>query len=472
MNRSLDGHRDDLLGEDVERVARKGRRLDRAVVHALDDDRGLEQVAAVLGEDHALARLADLVAGPADALEAPRDRGGALDLDHEVDRAHVDAQLEAAGRDQRGEAAGLELLLDLQPLLARDAAVVRPDELLAGKLVEALGEALRQAAAVDEHDGAAVLPDQLQDPGMDRGPDAGPQLAAEHRAAGLLLRGESLAEAGHVLDRDDDLELERLAGAGVDDGDLAPVAGAAEETGDGLERTLGGAEADALKGGCDPAAGCPGGPSPTLAQALQALQALQAQREVRAPLAAGDRVDLVHDHVLHAAEDLPRLAREQEIEALRRRDEDVRRVPHQVAARVRGRVARPRGDRDARRLIAQPLGLERDPRQRRPEVALHVIGQRLEGADVQDADGPGLRAGGRRARVMHQSVQAPQERGQGLAAPGGRVDQSVVTLRDRRPTLDLGLRRCLERRLEPGPHGGPEGRERIGDGRAATGPRV
>ena len=49
------GHRHDLLGEDVERVARDPRGLDLALVHPPRDDRALEQVAAVLGEDDALA---------------------------------------------------------------------------------------------------------------------------------------------------------------------------------------------------------------------------------------------------------------------------------------------------------------------------------------------------------------------------------------------------------------------------------
>ena len=86
------GHRDELLGEDVERVARDLGRLDGALVHPARDDRALEQVAAVLREDHALARRPDLVAGTADALQPARDARRALDLDDEVDRAHVDAR--------------------------------------------------------------------------------------------------------------------------------------------------------------------------------------------------------------------------------------------------------------------------------------------------------------------------------------------------------------------------------------------
>ena len=87
----------------------------------------------------------------------------------------------------------------------------------------------------------------------------------------------------------------------------------------------------------------------------QALEALQAQREVGAALGAGDRVDLVDDHVLDAPQDLARLAGQQEVQALGRRDEDVRRVADEVAALVGRGVAGPRGDRDARRLVAQAL---------------------------------------------------------------------------------------------------------------------
>ena len=446
-----DRHRDQLLGEHVERVARHRRLLDGAVAHAAHDDRGLEEVAAVLGKDDALAGLADLVAGPADALQPAGDRRGAFHLDHEVHGAHVDAELEAAGGDDGGQPAGLELLLDLEALLAGDAAVVGSHQLLACQLVEALGQALREAAAVGEDDGAVMGPDQLQDPGMDGRPDAVPLLPADDGATGLLVLWEDLAQARHVLHGHHDLEFQRLAGAGIHDRDIATVAGAAEEARDGLEGALGGGEADALEWWC--------------VDRAQALQPFQAQGQVGAALAAGDGVDLVHDHVLDAAQDLARLAGEQQVEALRRGDEDVRRALDEVPALVRGRVAGAGGDRDPRRLLAQPLRRQGDPGQRRPEVALHVVGQRLEGADIQDPDRSGLGSCGLRPRLPGEAVQAPQERGEGLAAASGRVDQRAAARRDRRPALDLSGRGGLERRLEPGPHGGPEGRERIGDAR-------
>ena len=91
-----------------------------------------------------------------DPLEAAGDARRALDLDDEVDRAHVDPELEARGRDECRQPAGLEFLLDLDALLAGDRPVVRAHELLAGQLVQSLSQALRQPAAVDEDDRAAM----------------------------------------------------------------------------------------------------------------------------------------------------------------------------------------------------------------------------------------------------------------------------------------------------------------------------
>jgi hypothetical protein len=86
----------------------------------------------VLGEEHALGRLADLVAGPADPLQRAGDARWRGDLQHLVDRAHVDAELEAAGRHDGGQPAGLEVVLDLGALLLGDRAVVGLGEQLCG----------------------------------------------------------------------------------------------------------------------------------------------------------------------------------------------------------------------------------------------------------------------------------------------------------------------------------------------------
>ena len=112
-----------------------------------------------------------------------------------------------------------------------------------------------------------------------------------------------LAEAGvrarlaHVLERDDDLEVELLADARVDELDR-PAAG--DEAPDLLERPLRRREADPLE------------------RLLgDAREALQREREMRAALRPGDGVHLVDDHRLDAAQDLPALRGEEEEERLR-----------------------------------------------------------------------------------------------------------------------------------------------------------
>ena len=88
-----------VLGQHVERVGGHPHGLDLAGQHPLHADRAADQVGAVLGKQHAPRDLADLVAGPADALQAAGHRRRRLHLDHQVDRAHVDAELQARRRD-------------------------------------------------------------------------------------------------------------------------------------------------------------------------------------------------------------------------------------------------------------------------------------------------------------------------------------------------------------------------------------
>ena len=123
-----------------------------------------------------------LVAGAADPLEAGRDRLRRLDLHDEVDRAHVDAELERRGGDQRGQTAGLQHLLDLEPLLARDRAVVGAGDVRLGELVQAVGDPLGGAAAVHEDERRAVGADELEQARVDRRPDRLARLAVDRRA--------------------------------------------------------------------------------------------------------------------------------------------------------------------------------------------------------------------------------------------------------------------------------------------------
>jgi hypothetical protein len=196
------------------------------------------------------------VPGATDPLHPATNRARRLDLDHEVHRAHVDPELERGRRDYRAERAALQRVLDEQPLLARDRAVVRGHEVLARELVQARRQALGQAPGVHEHDRRAVRADQLEQAGMDRRPDrrarcreprSGRTLHPRHARRRLLGDGRELR---HVLDRDDDLDVHRLAVAGVDDRDRPrrPAVETAEEPPDLLERPLCRRQPDPLRG--------------------------------------------------------------------------------------------------------------------------------------------------------------------------------------------------------------------------------
>jgi hypothetical protein len=167
---------------------------------------------------------------------------------HEVDGAHVDAELERGGGDEARQLAGLEQLLDDEPLLARQRAVVGARDGLLGELVQAQREPLRRAAVVDEDDRRAVRAHLLEQLGVDRRPD---RLARRLAAGeGIEVRVPGL-RFDHRLDRHVDLQVERLARAGVDDraGALRPD----EEAADLLQRVLGGREPDPLDGRGRPA---------------------------------------------------------------------------------------------------------------------------------------------------------------------------------------------------------------------------
>ena len=165
----------------------------------------------------------------------------------------------------------------------------------------------------------------------------------------------------------------------------------------------------------------------------QRLEAFQRQRQVRAALGRGQGVDLVDDHPLDAAQRLARLRGEQQVERLGRGDQDVRRPLAEGAPLVRRRVAGAHRRRAPRaRCRRRAARRQRDARQRRAQVAVHVVDERLERRDVQHAQAA-QRVG--RDRLGHQAVEAPQERGERLARPGGRADQRVRARGDGRPAL-------------------------------------
>src|SRR5947208_4829393 len=124
-----------------------------------------------------------------------------------------------------------------------------------------------------------MCPDELEQPGMDRRPDASALWSGRSRSGGELLE---LPQPGEIVDRHLDADLELLLRSRIHDGDrprpplLAAGLSSSEQARHLLERTLGRREPDPLE----------------LASCLL-LQPLQREEEVRGALGCDERVALV-----------------------------------------------------------------------------------------------------------------------------------------------------------------------------------
>ena len=285
---------------------------------------------------------------------------------------------------------------------------MRPDQVLTRQLVQLRRQALRKAARIDEHQRRGMCAYQLEKAGVDGRPDGAALLritrcrTVHHRLA--VFGEDRLPQLTHVFDRYNDLEVELLADARVDDADGARPPPTAvgiddptpQEAGHLLERALGGAEPDALRRdvpcvGDDP------------------LQPFEAERHVRASLRTGHRVDLVDDDGLDVGQDAPGLRGPQEVERLGCGDEHIGRVLHQLSTFVCRRVARSARYRHVRHRYTFSRRLAGDADERCPQVALDVVDERLQRRHVEHAHaGPLTRTG-------VQPVERPEECRQGLA---------------------------------------------------------
>jgi hypothetical protein len=148
---------------------------------------------------------------------------------------------------------------------------MRAGDLALGELVQPERKPFRKPAVVDEDDRRPVGLDELEDLGVDRRPDR----ALRAFTMDAFRVGAGLA---HVLDGHDDLEVELLRHARVDQLDLAC---AGDEASDLLHGTLRRRETDALEG-----------------LVHETLEPLDRQRQVRPALRARDRMHLVEDERL------------------------------------------------------------------------------------------------------------------------------------------------------------------------------
>src|SRR5262245_6672867 len=188
-------------------------------------------------------------------------------------------------------------------------------------------------------------------------------------------------------------------------------------------------------------------PDPRRQSLAQGAQSFQRQRQVRSALVAGQGMNFIDDYRLDAAQPLAAFARcQQQIKRLGRRDENVRRVfEHRLPLSLR-RVACADGRAD--RQLAQPcFGRQRrDFSQRRLQIALNIVAQRLERRDINNF---------RPLRQLavepasKEPIDADQKGSQRLAGTSRSRDQRVFASRYLRPAADLRLSRLAKAVREP-----------------------
>ncbi len=166
---------------------------------------------------------AHLVPGSANPLQTAGNGRRGFDQNHEVDRRHVDAELEGGGGDDGPKLSAFEHVLDLESLLARDRPMVGAHQILSGQPVQLAGQPFGEAAAVHEEDRRAVLFRQLQESGVHRGPDG----TTDRILAWCRFWCRGLLGTGHVFDGNHDLDVESPLLGRVHDGDGArpPIVG-------------------------------------------------------------------------------------------------------------------------------------------------------------------------------------------------------------------------------------------------------
>ncbi len=269
--------------------------------------RALDQLVAGEREQTTLGRGGQRVAGAPDPLQPGGDRPRRPDQAAELDGAHVDAELQRRGGHDDLEVARLQEALGPVAPLAREAAVVGRDALVAQALAEMQRHPLDQAARVDEHQRRLVLAGQGRDPIVELRP-----LFVRGHGAQLVL--------GHL-----DAQIEVAALADVDHrrrSGRVPPTSSRDATSSG--RTV----ADR--------------PMRWSLPGLTSCSSRSSERrQVRAALVGRHGVNFVDDHRPHVAQRPPaRLGGQENEERLGRGHQDVRRSAGRLAPFARRRVAR------------------------------------------------------------------------------------------------------------------------------------
>ncbi len=289
--------RDDLL-RDREAIARAPTGwLDLAGRGPSGEHRRLLEVVVVETDHRPMDRLLLAVAAAADPLDETTYLVRRAQLDHVIDLADVDAELERARRDQAAQSSFPEGDLRLLAHLPRERSVVNGHREVRREAMEPRRDPFRGGPRVHEDERRAMTPDLLLQLAEDRHEvRVGPQLGDDFGRKGIPVDPRSLG-----------LQFDRPAHRRGPDLDRAGVR--AEEAGHILRVSDGGRQTDPTDGSADPR-----------------IEPFQSQRKLRAAVRGYELVDLVDDDGADPAERLAQpLPHEKDLEGLRGREQKIRR---------------------------------------------------------------------------------------------------------------------------------------------------
>jgi hypothetical protein len=142
--------RRDLLRKDVKRRLGQDQPIELAATHAVNQCRALDEIVVGEWKQSALGLTPDTMARASYALEEGGDGAWRAELADKVDITDIDAELERGCRHHGGKCAGLKALLGVEPLLFRQAAMMRSDAHLAKPVRQLARDPLGHASRVDE----------------------------------------------------------------------------------------------------------------------------------------------------------------------------------------------------------------------------------------------------------------------------------------------------------------------------------
>ena len=288
------GAAEDVLREHVERTDAQWRRILRVLGDSVERGAALEHFETVGRNEHAFRRFVHAVIGAADALENARSAFRRADIDHQIDVAPVDAEIERRGANHSAQPAARHRRFDLAALRNVERTVMQRDgQIVVIDVPELLKDRFRLAAGVDENQRSLMRHDETVD-FIERVP---------RRVPGP---GQPLARVEHG-------DVGRRARVGYDEiGDHLPRRAAAlrhHETRELSGLGHGRRETDAGE------------------VFRNAKQASEAERKQVAALRRDQRMQLIEDHALERAEQIRRVrGRKQQRQLLRRRQQNLRRI--------------------------------------------------------------------------------------------------------------------------------------------------